>query len=89
MYPDRDKLKYNELINHNPLCLLSDNRLLQVLSIAQSIPFPKEEQPADLQKTTLVRSSLLFAILIHFYYVHNVISLNISCRVNLFRSYLC
>ncbi|XP_076249315.1 vacuolar protein sorting 13C isoform X2 [Calliopsis andreniformis] len=35
---------------------ITDNRLLQALSIAQSIPFPKEEQPIDLQKTNLTKS---------------------------------
>ncbi|XP_076183155.1 vacuolar protein sorting 13C isoform X2 [Ptiloglossa arizonensis] len=35
---------------------ITDNRLLQALSIAQSIPFPQEEQPAELQKSSLSKS---------------------------------
>ncbi|XP_076681161.1 vacuolar protein sorting 13C isoform X2 [Andrena cerasifolii] len=37
---------------------ITDIRLLQALSIAQSIPFPQEEQPADLQKLSKSVSQL-------------------------------
>nr|XP_012140992.1 PREDICTED: vacuolar protein sorting-associated protein 13C isoform X2 [Megachile rotundata] len=35
---------------------ITDIRLLQALSIAQSIPFPKEEQPVELHKSSLSKS---------------------------------
>nr|XP_034187905.1 vacuolar protein sorting-associated protein 13 isoform X3 [Osmia lignaria] len=35
---------------------ITDTRLLQALSIAQSIPFPKEEQPVELHKSSLTKS---------------------------------
>ncbi|XP_076225482.1 vacuolar protein sorting 13C isoform X3 [Nomia melanderi] len=42
---------------------ITDNRLLQVLSIAQSIPLPKEEEPTDLQKCSLNKSSSQLSLL--------------------------
>ncbi|XP_076380466.1 vacuolar protein sorting 13C isoform X3 [Megalopta genalis] len=36
---------------------ITDNRLLEVLSIAQSMPLPKEEEPTELRKSALSKST--------------------------------
>ncbi|XP_076294775.1 vacuolar protein sorting 13C isoform X2 [Lasioglossum baleicum] len=42
---------------------ITDNRLLQVMSIAQSIPLPKEEEPTELQKSSLSKSTSQLSLL--------------------------